>query len=152
MDLMNHPLLLLRYRYADAVLRKDDVYLMSGRRPLDIMRMARLFLSEEILWTSEALARDDAGNNVRPNNPRASSWSVEGALALMSNESATLPLYFARVLDHVIHRHFPTLVSGNLDSGSASTFGEFESVFSYELAMQVLDIAIQELERAQVHP
>ncbi len=147
---MHHDLLALRYQGGNLVLNNDDRTLMSGRDPISILRAAKLFLSQEILWTANALARDDDGNVVRPNSPRASSWSVEGVIAILSNAVAIFPLYFARLLDHVIHTHFPEHVRGYLDEGSAATFGDFEAVFSYDVVMSVLDMAIKELENAPV--
>ena len=151
-SLMSHSLLLLRYAHATAVLNRDDQYLMSGRTPVDILRATRMFLSNSVLWTSNAVARDENDEIVRPNSPRAVAWSVEGAIAMMSNTSAIFPLFFARLLDRIIHEKFSDLVGKYLDRGSAPTFGDFEAVFNYELAMRALDAAIEELARDSVHP
>lgn len=149
MSITNDPRLLLQYELIDensAVNSAIDWELTTFRHPLDILRMTRIFLSDRVLWCSQAVAMDNEDRNVRPNSPNATSWSVEGAVALISNRKGWYPRYFMRLFDYVIHTFFSHLIQPYGDTGAGMTFGMFESVFRYETVMTVLDTTIQLLE------
>lgn len=69
------------------------------RPPNQILRIARLLLSDIRLWAQGARARDEEGKPVSPNHPRACCWSITGAIAVASNPQGLVPPYFLRILD-----------------------------------------------------
>jgi hypothetical protein len=77
---------------------KLDQRLMC-RPPNQILRIARILLSDILLWSQGARARDESGRAVPPNHPNACCWSLTGAIAVASNPQGLVPPYFLRILD-----------------------------------------------------
>lgn len=73
------------------------------KRPAnEILRIVRMLLENPILWTQGARARDAKGKRVKPNDPRAVCWSLNGAIAIASNEQGITPPELLRLLDGIV--------------------------------------------------
>lgn len=68
----------------------------------EILRIARILLSDPILWAQGARARDVNGVRVKPHHPRAACWSVNGAIAIASNPWGITPPPLLRLLDGIV--------------------------------------------------
>jgi hypothetical protein len=79
----------------------NDRALMK-RTPRDTLRIVRMLLDNPLLWTQGARARDEKGHRVRPNAPTAVCWSINGAIAIASNERAITPPSLLRFLDGIV--------------------------------------------------
>ncbi len=75
--------------------------LMGGQHPRTILRRAIEILSVPEQWTRFASASDEFGNHVRPEDPRAVAWCIEGAISVASNRFGIVPPYFMLILDRV---------------------------------------------------
>lgn len=75
--------------------------LMMGQRPEVILRKAYERIRDEDRWCTEAYARDASGRRVRPYEPTAVRWCIEGAVAISCNPAAILPPYFMVLLDKI---------------------------------------------------
>jgi hypothetical protein len=71
-------------------------------RPSQTMRAARLLITDVYVWTQHARARDASGRNCKPNDPRACSWSMNGAIAVVSNPHGVTPPFLLRRLDFMV--------------------------------------------------
>jgi hypothetical protein len=87
-------------RSAEEFLEKCN-QLMMGQRPEEILRKAHALIADERNWTQEAWARDASGKMVKPYDPAAARWCIEGAVAISSNPAAILPPFFMILLDKV---------------------------------------------------
>jgi hypothetical protein len=76
--------------------------LTSGKSALQILRETRQLLSVKERWTKSARARDQFGNVVRPEDPRAVAWCLEGAVARVCNPFGITPASIMRLLDRTI--------------------------------------------------
>jgi hypothetical protein len=74
---------------------------MMGQRPEVILRKAYALIADEQHWTQEAYARDAAGRQVKPYDPTAVKWCIEGAVAISCNPAAILPPFFMVLLDKI---------------------------------------------------
>lgn len=74
---------------------------MMGQRPEVILRKAYALIQDESCWTREAHARDASGRCVKPYDPRAVRWCIEGAVAISCNPAAILPPFFMVLLDKI---------------------------------------------------
>jgi hypothetical protein len=74
---------------------------MMGQKPVDILRKALALIQDESRWTQEAYARDAQGRRVRPYDPAATCWCIEGAVAISCNPAAILPPFFMVLLDKI---------------------------------------------------
>lgn len=75
--------------------------LMQGQDPITILRRALEIIREPEQWTPKARALDAQGARVRPEDPTAVRWCIEGAISLACNPYGLLPPYFMKVLDEV---------------------------------------------------
>lgn len=75
--------------------------LMNGQPPELILQKAHDLLFNVECWTKGARARDQQGRPVRPEDPNAVSWDIEGAVSICCNNFGILPPYFMRLLDHI---------------------------------------------------
>jgi hypothetical protein len=75
--------------------------LMMGQRPEVILRKALERIRDEEHWTQGAYARDASGRRVKPYDPAARRWCIEGAVALACNPAAVLPPFFVLLLDEI---------------------------------------------------
>lgn len=75
--------------------------LMMGQRPEAILRKAYALIQDESRWCTGANARDASGRRVRPYDPTAVQWCIEGAVAISCNPAAILPPYFMVLLDKI---------------------------------------------------
>lgn len=82
--------------------------LTSGKSSLQILRETRAFLSDESRWTKRALARDQEGYPVRPEDPTAVAWCLEGAVSLACNPFGIVPPSMLKLLDKVVSIIFLT--------------------------------------------
>ncbi len=82
--------------------------LTSGKSHLQILRETRALLSEESRWTKGARARDCNQNPVRPEDPAATSWCLEGAVAKVCNPFGIMPFSMMRLLDKTVRIIFHT--------------------------------------------
>lgn len=88
-------------------------------------------------WARGARARDAEGNAVSARDPDATSWCLEGAVAICCNEYGILPPYFMLLLDSVAEDHF------GFEWG-APLFNEH---FTHEAVLDLLELAAQKAER-----
>lgn len=75
--------------------------LMMGQRPEAILRKAYALIQNEKCWCTEANARDASGRRVKPYDPTAVQWCIEGAVAISCNPAAILPPFFMVLLDQI---------------------------------------------------
>lgn len=68
----------------------------------EIVRIARILLSDINLWTQSANARDEYGKRVKPNHPSAVCWSMSGAIAIASNPYGITPPSLLKLLDGIV--------------------------------------------------
>ena len=68
----------------------------------EILRIARMLLSDVRLWAQGARARDIEGHRVQPHDPRAVCWSVSGAIAIASNPHGITPPKIIKLLDEIV--------------------------------------------------
>ncbi len=80
-----------------------------------------------------AVAEDEVGQSVRPADPSAVRWSVEGAIAKVSNPYGVLPPYFMVLLDNVICDEF----------GMHCNVPYFEDHYGHAEILRVLELAIE---------
>jgi hypothetical protein len=73
--------------------------LMQGQDPVTVLRRALEIIREPEQWTPRSRALDANNNPVRPEDPNAVCWCIEGAIALACNNFGILPPYFMLVLD-----------------------------------------------------
>jgi hypothetical protein len=64
---------------------------------VSVFRFARELLSDQQRWTQKAQARDENGKLCWPSSPRATTWDIEGAVALASG--GAIRLEALRILD-----------------------------------------------------
>jgi len=88
--------------------------LMGGQSPKDILRQAHRLLEDPVHWTRGARARDDNGRTVRPEDPNAVRWCLEGAVALACNDFGILPPYFMVLLDQTAEEDFGHMSGASL--------------------------------------
>jgi len=74
---------------------------LQQRRPSDAFYMARELLGDSSRWTQGARARDVEGLPVFPHSPRATRWSMNGALAVVSNPWGITPPRLLQTLDRI---------------------------------------------------
>jgi hypothetical protein len=70
--------------------------------PADTFKAARMLISSSYVWTQNARARDSHGNKCAPNDPDASQWSINGALAVVSNPQGITPTWLLQCLDQLV--------------------------------------------------
>jgi hypothetical protein len=80
--------------FADTALMKHS--------PRDTLRIVRMLLENPLLWAQGARARDAQGKRVKPHDPKAVCWSVNGALAIASNSRGITPPSMLRYLDSIV--------------------------------------------------
>ena len=108
--------------------------LMSGQLPVEILRNAKILLTDQRYWTKKAIARDAHGNKVNPCHPSALQFSVEGAIARCSNKYGFQPPFFMALLDSI-----------TAEVGVPSS-GEFNDLYTHQDVLMLLDTAIHRLE------
>ncbi len=69
--------------------------------PSRTVQAARMLITDVQLWTQHARARDAWGRRCKPNSLRATQWSMNGALAVVSNPHGIAPPYLLRRLDRL---------------------------------------------------
>lgn len=72
------------------------------RPPHEILRIARILLTDISLWTQGARARDALGKKVKPHDPRAVCWSLNGAIAIASNPHGITPPGLLMFLTNIV--------------------------------------------------
>jgi hypothetical protein len=92
-------------RSVDSFLARCNA-LMEGKSPREILEQALSKLAEPHHWTQGARARDGQGAVVRPEDPTAVCWDIEGAIAVSCNRFGVLPPYFMVLLDSVAEDEF----------------------------------------------
>ena len=71
--------------------------------PADTIKAARMLISSPYLWTQNARARDSRGNKCAPNDPDAAQWSLNGAIAVVSNPRGITPTWMLKCLDQLVY-------------------------------------------------
>ena len=108
--------------------------LTSGKTPLQILRETRAIFGERHRWTKGARARDRNGQWVRPEDPSAASWCLEGAVASVCNPFGISPPSMLKLLDKVVSIIFLT--------EEEVTAGMYNELMTYEDIIYLLDEAI----------
>ena len=108
--------------------------LTSGKKPLQILCETRELLSVEQRWTQGARARDVWKNPVRPEDPTAVAWCIEGAVAVVCNPFGITPFSMLRLLDKVVSIVFHT--------EEEITVSMYNELMYYEAIVCLLDEAI----------
>ena len=67
--------------------------------PSKTLRAARMLITDVSLWTQRARARNASYRRCGPNDPEATQWSLNGAIAVVSNPQGVTPPYLLRRLD-----------------------------------------------------
>ena len=67
--------------------------------PSKTLRAARTLITDVSLWTQRARARNSSYRRCPPNDPAATQWSLNGAIAIVSNPQGVTPPYLLRRLD-----------------------------------------------------
>jgi len=75
--------------------------LMEGQTPRNILLRALWVLRDPNRWVNYSRAVDDEGHAVAVDDPAATRWSIEGAVAMASNPHGILPQFFMKFLDEV---------------------------------------------------
>lgn len=73
--------------------------------PSRTVQAARMLITDIQLWTQHARARDPRGRKCSPSAYNASQWSLNGAIAVVSNPMGVTPPYFLRRFDRFVVEH-----------------------------------------------
>lgn len=84
----------------------DGEALFAGRSARTIVKDARELLADIDRWTNSFVAIDQYGRTVKPLDPTAIRWSVEGALAKCSNDWGLAPPSLLIFLDELAVAEF----------------------------------------------
>ena len=112
---------------------------MAGQQPSDILRKAAKLIEDPDRWAKGARARDTEGYAVEAKDPTATSWCLEGAIAITCNPFGILPPYFMVLLDSVAEEYFDF-------PWGAPRFNEY---YSHESVIRLLEIAAIKSERTE---
>lgn len=113
----------------------------------EILRIARILLSDITLWTQNAHARDELGQRVKPNHPAAVCWSINGAIAIASNPYGITPPSIHRLLDSIVREWGmvqPLFQEGGVEIWEDSD--DFNDQRPHRFILALLDEAILRLE------
>ena len=123
---------------------------LMKRSPLETLRIVRKFLEDPEVWTQGARARDAIGQRVKPHHPSAVRWSLNGAIAIASNEWGITPPQLLQLLDDIV-REWGAVEPFWLPKGGPEiweTCDDFNDQRPHHLVMALLDAAIKRLENA----
>lgn len=125
-------------------------------KPSETLRAARLLITDVLLWTQHARARDGRGRRCAPNDPRATQWSINGAIGVVSNPYGVTPPYLLRRLDmalikrNAVQRLFP--VAGDEWAGECpetwESCDDFNDTRAHVEVLTLLDTVARELQGA----
>lgn len=110
-------------------------------RPSDTVRAARLLISDPYLWTQNARARDISGRRCAANHPDASSWSLNGALAVVSNPFGITPKWLLSALDQLVQELGFSTVLWEGPPALHTTCDDFNDEHNHADVMNLLDTA-----------
>lgn len=108
--------------------------LMMGQSPVLILRTAYDKIRDPERWAVGAQALDSEGKKVRPDDPTAARWDVQGAIAIACNPYGILPPWFMVYLD------------GLAQEEGATDVGQYNDHFRHEMVLELLTKAIGRLE------
>jgi len=83
----------------DTTTQLANAYSLMRMRPSDTIRAARMLISDGRLWTQGARARTTKGYKCAPNHYEATQWSMNGAIAVVSNPYGITPVAIMQQLD-----------------------------------------------------
>lgn len=112
--------------------------LTDGQSFTTILTKAQSLLSNEDLWCAGAHALDAERHKVRANDPKAIAWSLEGAVALVSNQYGIAPPAILKLLDLAICRMLSVEDPGILNTHDA---GWFNDSVDHQDIIAVLELA-----------
>lgn len=126
-----------------------SIDLFNERTPSEILLATKQRLRPDA-WTKAAVARDARGRNVKPLDPNACCWCVEGALAVESNPYGLIPPILLQLIDAAAI-HVATHLGLHTPNSefSITTMAELNDMASFEVVHAALDVA---LEYANTHP
>lgn len=108
--------------------------LTSGKSHLQILQETRNLLQDKCRWTTGARARNSLGRAVKVEDPEATSWSIEGAVARVCNPYGITPISILRLLDRAV---------GVVHQGEKEmTACMYNDARNYEAVLEMLDVAI----------
>lgn len=107
--------------------------LTGGKPTLQILKEALELLVDPDRWTKYTRARASDGTPVRPEDPTAVCWCVEGAVAVLSNEYGVLPPQLMKALDRAVWSL----------SGEYLSAGVYNDKVTHPLVLLLLQEAIQ---------
>ena len=126
--------------FADQALMKHS--------PRDTLRVVRVLLEDPLLWAQNSRARDAQGRKVRPNDPSAVCWSLNGAIAIASNVRAITPPSLLRFLDSIVREWGMVAPVWEGDPKVWETCDDFNDQRPHRFILALLDEAIARLENA----
>lgn len=105
---------------------------------LEIIAQVRFILGDEANWTRYAPARNAEGLQVKPSDPRACTWCIEGALAYVA-PGGLIPYTLLRHIDAAAREFLPMYVV-DMDW----TVSELnDELFDHEMLVQFLDFLLR---------
>ncbi len=117
--------------------------LMGGQSPALILFRAKEILSAPEQWTNRARALNDRGERVRPEDPAAVCWNVNGAVSLSCNKYGIFPPYFVVLLDEVARE-----IAAGCGLAGLTGLIEFEESFEHEDVIELLQIAVERTQQS----
>ncbi len=75
--------------------------LLEGQTMYTVLAKAYTLLLDEARWARHAFARDVEGRIVKPGDPSARCWDIQGAIAVSSNKWGILHPCFMQLLDRL---------------------------------------------------
>jgi hypothetical protein len=110
--------------------------LTSGKTLVEVLKCARALLDNEEHWAQGARARDERGRNVRPEDPSAVKWCLEGACARVSNNYGITPPDLLALFEQIVRDDY------GIEDGNGSWWNDNRD---HESMLRLLDDAVARL-------
>jgi hypothetical protein len=79
----------------------NEAALLEGQTKYTVLSRAYTLLLDEDRWARRAYARDAEGRIVKPGDPAARCWDMQGAIAVSCNKWGILPPCFMYLLNQL---------------------------------------------------
>lgn len=100
--------------------------LMLGQDPKDILRRAADRIRDPAHWTVQAPARDAQSRWVKPHDPSAVRWDIQGAIAIECNPYGIFPPFFMKLLDELAEKY------------GCESIGMFNDAYSHDRVLRIM--------------